>query len=317
MPLSTIPENGSQPAEATEPETLQVPDELQTIFNRDGGKETDCTPSVKDVKLIAQPSSESLDVGVTIYGSSLDFAAVHFKLYARGLNLEDEPVPNPTESTAHCQYTLSTPKMFKQLTVGPLSAPGTKGFPTNACGVRILHFAARHQHLLHTVAGTYYYGHLVMVAITKLTAEMFQGAVIPMGQGQGSCRFMVILDPRGKETLLPQNGESCKMLFPAAKFFLSDSQVNSTSFKFFQILVEADTSATPTQLVNTKAKDYLARELTEAEVDQLSRNNKERDDANDDLWKDRVQEWAREHRDAFRPLPKDATDGQSQKPTKP
>ncbi|KAJ3517656.1 hypothetical protein NM208_g14674 [Fusarium decemcellulare] len=48
------------------------------------------TPRVKVAQLIAQPSSESLDVGVTMYGSPLDFAAVHFKLYARGLNLEDE-----------------------------------------------------------------------------------------------------------------------------------------------------------------------------------------------------------------------------------
>ncbi|KAF4460237.1 Nonsense-mediated mRNA decay 1 [Fusarium albosuccineum] len=355
------------------------------------------TPSAKVVKLIAQPSSESLDVGVTMYGNSSDFAAVHFKLYARGIGLEDEyvghimiwaidikapeqvvhlsleatrvqlAIPHGTEhllsKTTETGWKLTAklcklrelcqPKQegapividlllpehkagfatqlvsllwtraesdrehsplspyfehskdVKELAVGHLSAPGTKGFPTNACRVRILHFAARHQHLLHTVAGTYYDKHLAMVASRNLTTEKFKGAVIPMGKDKSSRRFMVILDPRGNQALLPQNGESCKISFPTAKSFLSDTQVNSTSFKFFQALLEAEPSATPTQLINTKAKDYLTRELTEAEVGQL--------------WV-RVQEWAREHRDAFRPLPKDpkdATDNQVQAQTKP
>ncbi|KAK1762908.1 hypothetical protein QBC33DRAFT_581402 [Phialemonium atrogriseum] len=189
----------------------------------------------------------------------------------------------------------------KLLTLGDCPAPGEPGFPTNARGMRILHFAKAHQHLLYNVAGTHFDENLQREAIEALPSHQFNAFVFPLAQVEGGRRFLCILDPEGQEVLLPRNGEACNMFFAKA-MFLSEDKITSIALEVFKVLLFAIVKADFYKSVVKKAGMHFSRDLTEAEVYELRQTEVEKDDSNNEAWRARVYKWIREHCDILRDM---------------
>ena len=101
--------------------------------------------------------------------------------------------------------------------VGHCPVPNDPGFPSNVRGRRLVHFANADQHILYNVAGTYYDAYLQFQAVHDLPSMEFQGYLLPLPHVQMQRRIVCLIDPCGKENLLPKIGEMCKMYLPEAK----------------------------------------------------------------------------------------------------
>ncbi|KAI5862560.1 hypothetical protein GGS23DRAFT_597360 [Durotheca rogersii] len=116
--------------------------------------------------------------------------------------------------------------------VGHCPVPNGPGFPSNVRGRRLVHFANADQHILYNVAGTYYDACLRFQAVHDLPSTEFHGHLLPLPHVQMQRRIVCLIDPRGKEDLLPKIGEMCKMHFPEAKpVTASTDRVTDTQFE--------------------------------------------------------------------------------------
>lgn len=98
---------------------LKFRDSVQELYNKDGGHLDEwipathgylivngmaiSTPDATTIKSMSRPEKNSLDVSLSLHCTSTDFSSCHFKMYARGLGLEDECVAQMPIWMTHIQ----------------------------------------------------------------------------------------------------------------------------------------------------------------------------------------------------------------------
>ncbi|RSM14479.1 hypothetical protein CDV31_005368 [Fusarium ambrosium] len=406
-----------QPTRA-EGSCLEFRDSIQDLYNKDGGHSDDwlppiygymivngtaiSTPDANTMKSMSRPAKNSFDVSLNLHSTLTDFSSCHFKLYARGLGLEDECVAQiliwiiniqdvqvgyqdtkdaldrfglapitipfgaldkldlqpgssklvglletlpgiinsgslerPTiiefflpESTFRLVSKFRTMLLRRQqlerqqsplaryfshspdtriYTVGHCPVPGDPGFPNNVHGTRITHFATTDQHILYHVAGSVHDAHLKFLAMDELESNSFQAVILDLPHAESNHQFLAVINPQGREALLPQHGEPCKIFFPECR---TSSESDEDVEEELQVLVHAffhnailpsSTAEDPRQFMLTAAADYLTCELTDNEVEELAMSEAEMESTSDNsAHRDRVESWFRDHPDAWK-----------------
>lgn len=108
----------------------------------------------------------------------------------------------------------------------------------------------------------------------QLEAEQIQASesasvnchVVPLEHVEGNRRFLYIVDPGSSESVLPRNGERCKLNFPEAMVRSTTAQIDLVIYNLVEIVMSVQSTAEFAAAFNREACTLLHRPLTTEEA---------------------------------------------------
>lgn len=175
----------------------------------------------------------------------------------------------------------------KVFSVGHCPAPGHRDFPANVRGRRLIHFANPDQHILYNVAATYFDAHLQVQAIHDLPSTEFKGYLLPLPHVKGDRQVVCLIDPRGKENLLPKVGETCKILLHELP--ISDDRLADVTHKIYGAVKKLQGEAEfGTAMKKEVGRYFRDQKVFDSEIQDLLITEDERYDESDSKHHSRV-----------------------------